>query len=87
MFNYACRQFGFSSLEAYGNQYVLVTNLFLPSHGPHFNCCHFRLFGFNGGKLRMDERINLSMSDPDLLPLLVEVMLFLACLPAYGCNY
>ncbi|XWS57097.1 hypothetical protein CRYUN_Cryun09bG0142200 [Craigia yunnanensis] len=31
-----------------------------------------KLFGFNGGKLRMDERINLSMSDPDLLPLLVE---------------
>ncbi|KAG6473495.1 hypothetical protein ZIOFF_067412 [Zingiber officinale] len=33
-------------------------------------CC--RLFGFNGGKLRMDERIDLSMSDPDLVPLIVQ---------------
>ncbi len=33
----------------------------------------FRLFGFNGGKLRMDERIDLSMSDPDLVPLLIQV--------------
>lgn len=32
-----------------------------------------RLFGFNGGKLRMDERIDLSMSDPDLVPLIVQV--------------
>ncbi|KAK4482759.1 hypothetical protein RD792_009927 [Penstemon davidsonii] len=31
-----------------------------------------KLFGFNGGKLRMDERINLSMSDPDLVPLLIQ---------------
>ncbi|XWS74662.1 hypothetical protein CRYUN_Cryun01aG0017200 [Craigia yunnanensis] len=31
-----------------------------------------KLFGFNGGKLRMDERIDLSMSDPDLVPLLVQ---------------
>ncbi|KAL6341808.1 hypothetical protein AAG906_038052 [Vitis piasezkii] len=30
------------------------------------------LFGFNGGKLRMDERIDLSMSDPDLVPLLIQ---------------
>ncbi|KAG5517231.1 hypothetical protein RHGRI_037851 [Rhododendron griersonianum] len=31
-----------------------------------------KLFGFNGGKLRMDERINLSMSDPDLVPLIIQ---------------
>lgn len=31
-----------------------------------------KLFGFNGGKLRMDERIELSMSDPDLVPLLIQ---------------
>ncbi|KAL2317997.1 hypothetical protein Fmac_031873 [Flemingia macrophylla] len=30
------------------------------------------LSGFNAGKLKMDERINLSMSDPDLVPLLVQ---------------
>ena len=34
---------------------------------------NIRLFGFNGGKLRMDERINLSMSDPDLVPLIIQV--------------
>ncbi|KAK6926491.1 DNA replication factor RFC1, C-terminal [Dillenia turbinata] len=31
-----------------------------------------KLFGFNGGKLRMGERIDLSMSDPDLVPLLIQ---------------
>ncbi|KAL5563459.1 hypothetical protein UlMin_033206 [Ulmus minor] len=31
-----------------------------------------KLFGFNAGKLRMDERMNLSMSDPDLVPLIVQ---------------
>ncbi|XP_068650919.1 replication factor C subunit 1 isoform X2 [Aristolochia californica] len=31
-----------------------------------------KLFGYNGGKLRMDERIDLSMSDPDLVPLIVQ---------------
>ncbi|GAB2212708.1 hypothetical protein Drorol1_Dr00020689 [Drosera rotundifolia] len=31
-----------------------------------------KLFGFDGGKLRMDERIDLSMSDPDLVPLLIQ---------------
>lgn len=31
-----------------------------------------KLFGFDGGKLRMDERIDLSMSDPDLVPLIVQ---------------
>ncbi|XP_057808112.1 LOW QUALITY PROTEIN: replication factor C subunit 1 [Salvia miltiorrhiza] len=31
-----------------------------------------KLFGFNSGKLQMDERINLSMSDPDLVPLLIQ---------------
>ncbi|XP_057955237.1 replication factor C subunit 1 isoform X2 [Malania oleifera] len=31
-----------------------------------------KLFGFNGGKLRMDERVDLSMSDPDLVPLLIQ---------------
>ncbi|WVZ03567.1 hypothetical protein V8G54_024373 [Vigna mungo] len=31
-----------------------------------------KLFGFNAGKLKMDERINLSMSDPDLVPLLIQ---------------
>ncbi|KAL8154305.1 hypothetical protein V2J09_012065 [Rumex salicifolius] len=31
-----------------------------------------KLFGYNGGKLRMDERINLSMSDMDLVPLLIQ---------------
>ncbi|KAJ6708395.1 CHROMOSOME TRANSMISSION FIDELITY FACTOR 18 [Salix viminalis] len=31
-----------------------------------------KLFGFSGGKLRMDERIGLSMSDPDLVPLLIQ---------------
>jgi hypothetical protein len=33
----------------------------------------FRLFGFNGGRLRMDERINFGMSDPDLVPLIIQV--------------
>ncbi|KAB1215676.1 Replication factor C subunit 1 [Morella rubra] len=31
-----------------------------------------KLFGFNAGKLRMDQRIDLSMSDPDLVPLLIQ---------------
>lgn len=31
-----------------------------------------KLFGFNSGKLRMDERIDLSMSDLDLVPLLIQ---------------
>ncbi|XAR60217.1 hypothetical protein NMG60_11033488 [Bertholletia excelsa] len=31
-----------------------------------------KLFGFNAGKLRMDERIDLSMSDLDLVPLLIQ---------------
>ncbi|XP_038706721.1 replication factor C subunit 1 isoform X3 [Tripterygium wilfordii] len=31
-----------------------------------------KLLGFNGGKLKMDERIDLSMSDPDLIPLLIQ---------------
>lgn len=30
------------------------------------------LLGRDGGKLRMDERMNLSMSDPDLVPLLIQ---------------
>ncbi|KAK2975641.1 hypothetical protein RJ640_021086 [Escallonia rubra] len=34
-----------------------------------------KLFGFNAGKLRMGERIDLSMSDPDLVPLLVQALL------------
>jgi hypothetical protein len=33
-----------------------------------------RLFGFNAGKMKMDERINLSMSDPDLVPLIIQVL-------------
>ncbi|GAU41667.1 hypothetical protein TSUD_272510, partial [Trifolium subterraneum] len=31
-----------------------------------------KLFGFNAGKMRWDERINLSMSDPDLVPLIIQ---------------
>lgn len=31
-----------------------------------------KLFGFNAGKLRIDERVDLSMSDPDLVPLLIQ---------------
>uniref|UniRef100_A0ACD5WY38 Uncharacterized protein n=1 Tax=Avena sativa TaxID=4498 RepID=A0ACD5WY38_AVESA len=31
-----------------------------------------KLFGLNGGRLRMDERIDLSMSDPDLVPLIIQ---------------
>ncbi|PON35674.1 Replication factor C subunit [Trema orientale] len=31
-----------------------------------------KLFGFNAGKLRMDERIDLSMSDLDLVPLIIQ---------------
>ncbi|KAM7528495.1 hypothetical protein LguiB_031905 [Lonicera macranthoides] len=31
-----------------------------------------KLFGYSGGKLRMDERFDLSMSDPDLIPLIVQ---------------
>ncbi|KAJ6852365.1 replication factor C subunit 1 isoform X2 [Iris pallida] len=31
-----------------------------------------KLFGFNGGKLRMDERIDFCMSDPDLVPLIIQ---------------
>jgi replication factor C subunit 1 len=33
----------------------------------------FRLFGFNGGRLRIDERIDFGMSDPDLVPLIIQV--------------
>lgn len=35
----------------------------------------------------MAERIDLSMSDPDLIPLIVQVMPFLACLHKFGCYY
>ncbi|KAJ1275898.1 hypothetical protein BS78_05G171400 [Paspalum vaginatum] len=31
-----------------------------------------KLFGFNGGRLRMDERIDFGMSDPDLVPLIIQ---------------
>ncbi|KAI3918099.1 hypothetical protein MKX01_041419 [Papaver californicum] len=31
-----------------------------------------KLFGFNGGKLKMDERVDLCMSDADLVPLLIQ---------------
>ncbi|CAL4983987.1 unnamed protein product [Urochloa decumbens] len=31
-----------------------------------------KLFGYNGGRLRMDERIDFGMSDPDLVPLIVQ---------------
>ncbi|KAL6843023.1 hypothetical protein ACP4OV_027336 [Aristida adscensionis] len=31
-----------------------------------------KLFGFNGGRLRMDERLDLGMSDPDLVPLIIQ---------------
>lgn len=31
-----------------------------------------KLFHFHAGKLRMDERIDLSMSDPDLVPLIIQ---------------
>ncbi|CAJ2654799.1 unnamed protein product [Trifolium pratense] len=31
-----------------------------------------KLFGFNAGKMKWDERINLSMSDPDLVPLIIQ---------------
>ncbi|KAL1816445.1 hypothetical protein DCAR_0520842 [Daucus carota subsp. sativus] len=31
-----------------------------------------KLFGFNAGKLGIDERVNLSMSDPDLVPLIIQ---------------
>ncbi|KAG0501918.1 hypothetical protein HPP92_001990 [Vanilla planifolia] len=31
-----------------------------------------KLFDIKGGKLRMDERIDLSMSDPDLVPLIIQ---------------
>ena len=53
------------------------------AHGFHFlaaciyrGLCTCRLFGFNSGKLRMDERIDLSMSDLDLVPLLIQVFYF-----------
>ncbi|CAH9089081.1 unnamed protein product [Cuscuta epithymum] len=31
-----------------------------------------KLFGFNGGKMKIDERISLCMSDPDLVPLIIQ---------------
>ncbi|KAK3149694.1 hypothetical protein QOZ80_3AG0221030 [Eleusine coracana subsp. coracana] len=31
-----------------------------------------KLFGFNGGRLRFDERIDFGMSDPDLVPLIIQ---------------
>ncbi|KAM0937089.1 putative DNA polymerase III, clamp loader complex, gamma/delta/delta subunit [Dioscorea sansibarensis] len=31
-----------------------------------------KLFGFNGGELQMDERIDLCMSDPYLVPLIIQ---------------
>ncbi|KAG8372233.1 hypothetical protein BUALT_Bualt12G0045200 [Buddleja alternifolia] len=40
-----------------------------------------KLFAFNGGKLRMDERIDLSMSDPDLVPLIIQENLSRNLLP------
>lgn len=30
---------------------------------------------FEGGRLKMDERLDASMSDPDLVPLLIQVLL------------
>lgn len=55
------------SYSCYGILDILFHNVFQLLNF----CC--RLFGFNGGKLRMDERIDLSMSDPDLVPLIVQV--------------
>ena len=49
--------------------------------------CACRLFGFNAGKLRMDERIDLSMSDPDLVPLLIQVLALLLGLKLLNCIY
>ncbi|CAL5425574.1 unnamed protein product [Camellia sinensis] len=46
-----------------------------------------KLFGFNGGKLRMDERIDLSMSDPDLVPLLIQLLHSLVMTPENYINY
>ena len=37
------------------------------------NSCFCRLFGFYGGKLTVEERIDLSLSDIDLVPLLIQV--------------
>ncbi|KAJ8440901.1 hypothetical protein Cgig2_022757 [Carnegiea gigantea] len=34
-----------------------------------------KLFNFNAGKLRMDERIDLSMSDLDLVPLIIQCLI------------
>ncbi|XP_019197822.1 PREDICTED: replication factor C subunit 1 isoform X2 [Ipomoea nil] len=31
-----------------------------------------KLFGFNAGKLKIDERVGLCMSDPDLVPLIIQ---------------
>ncbi|KAJ3679192.1 hypothetical protein LUZ60_017203 [Juncus effusus] len=31
-----------------------------------------KLFGYDGGKLRMDERLDFAMSDPDLVPLIIQ---------------
>lgn len=75
MFNHACRiDLDFSFLEAY------VINMLLTSSSSSwflFELSSFRLFSFNGRKLRMDERIDLSMSDLDLVPLIVQVSIFL----------
>ncbi|XP_021296805.1 replication factor C subunit 1 [Herrania umbratica] len=59
----------------------LLRSMYLLScgfHYPIFCTCYclgfylMQLFGIYGGKLRMDERIDLSMSDPDLVPLLIQ---------------
>ncbi|KAI3928871.1 hypothetical protein MKW92_043682 [Papaver armeniacum] len=43
-----------------------------------------KLFDFNGGKLRMDERVDLCMSYADLVPLLIQVF---GCVYLHSFNY
>lgn len=47
--------------------------------------CNCRLLGFNGGRLRMDERMDAAMSDMDLVPLLIEVIILHPCFSLSFC--
>lgn len=67
------------SFHTWENSWVmqsLLIHVFLNFHS-NLSLFFCRLFHFNGGKLRMDERIDLSMSDPDLVPLIIQVFLFI----------
>ena len=55
------------------NPCIITCNNFGLSLVRTLDCFSTRLMSFEGGRLRMDERLDASMSDPDLVPLLIQV--------------